>query len=247
MSLNLIVEAFKAKTGSPLRKLILIKLADHANDDGMCWPSYQHIADQCEVSRTTVKNHIRELEKDGYLIREFRKDGKMNHSNMFHLTISKGGANKVVGQEMPEGGAGDALGGGAAGAPRISNYNNQSLETVSKCANAAQHAPKKQKSKMTASDLILEFGVSEQIANEYLVVRGKAPLTPTALKLIINEAEKIGWSLQQALTACCENSWRGFRADWIKNQKQRFSSQNKEGFKTAQASIDRLNDTSWAK
>lgn len=108
-------------------------------------------------------------------------------------------------------------------------------------------SPKKQKVKITAKELISEFGVSEQIANEYLVVRGKAPLTPTALKLILNEADKIGWSLQQALTACCENSWRGFRADWIKNQKQRFSSQNNEGFTTAQASIDRLSDTSWAK
>lgn len=111
----------------------------------------------------------------------------------------------------------------------------------------ATTSPKKPKNKITANDLILEFGVSEQIANEYLVVRGKAPLTPTALKLIVNEADKIGWSLQQALTACCENSWRGFRADWIKNQQLRHGSQNNEGFKTAQASIDRLNDTSWAK
>lgn len=128
------------------------------------------------------------------------------------------------------------------------SLNARAVEPVSPTGKSvATTKPKKPKNKITASDLILEFGVSEQIANEYLVVRGKAPLTPTALKLILNEADKIGWSLQQALTACCENSWRGFRADWIKNQQLRHGAQNNEGFKTAQASIDRLSDTSWAK
>lgn len=128
------------------------------------------------------------------------------------------------------------------------SLNTHAVEQVSLTGKSvATTNSKKQKSKITARELVIEFGVSEQIANEYLVVRGRAPLTPTALKLILNEADKIGWSLQQALTACCENSWRGFRADWIKNQQLRLGSQNNEGFKTAQASIDRLNDTSWAK
>ncbi|ECI8762919.1 helix-turn-helix domain-containing protein, partial [Salmonella enterica subsp. enterica serovar Mbandaka] len=71
----------------PLRKLVLIKLADNANDEGECWPSYQHIADQCEVSRSTVKSHIRALEDMGLLKREFRRKGELNQSNVFYLTL----------------------------------------------------------------------------------------------------------------------------------------------------------------
>ncbi|EKR1729997.1 TPA_asm: helix-turn-helix domain-containing protein [Salmonella enterica subsp. enterica serovar Madelia] len=87
MSMNLMAKAMSIKVGNPLRKLVLIKLADNANDNGECWPSYQHIADQCEVSRSTVKSHIRALEDMGLLKREFRRKGELNQSNVFYLTL----------------------------------------------------------------------------------------------------------------------------------------------------------------
>ena len=123
MSMLLMVKAMQTKVGNPLRKLVLIKLADNANDLGECWPSYQHIADQCEISRSSVKNHIRELEKSGFVTRVFRKNGALNQSNIFRLNISQssGAGNTPVGQELPEGGAGTDLGGGAGAAPRTSH------------------------------------------------------------------------------------------------------------------------------
>lgn len=87
MSMNLMAKAMNIKVGNPLRKLVLIKLADNANDNGECWPSYQHVADQCEVSRSTVKSHIRALEEMGLLKREFRRKGELNQSNVFYLTL----------------------------------------------------------------------------------------------------------------------------------------------------------------
>lgn len=136
MSMELMVRAMKMKVGNPLRKLVLLKLADNANDQGECWPSYQHIADQCEIGRSTVKSHIRALEEMGVLSREFRRNGELNQSNLFHLHLDgiaskrsgKGGSNHAlghkptqVGQEMTEGGAVAALGGGAGADPRISH------------------------------------------------------------------------------------------------------------------------------
>ncbi|EEW5972434.1 helix-turn-helix domain-containing protein [Escherichia coli] len=112
MSMNLMAKAMNIKVGNPLRKLVLIKLADNANDNGECWPSYQHVADQCEVSRSTVKSHIRALEEMGLLKREFRRKGELNQSNVFYLTLDN------AQQIQPEsGGAGDARG-GAGAAPR---------------------------------------------------------------------------------------------------------------------------------
>ncbi|CSQ46651.1 replication protein [Shigella sonnei] len=103
MSMNLMAKAMNIKVGNPLRKLILIKLADNANDNGECWPSYQHVADQCEVSRSTVKSHIRALEEMGLLKRECRRKGELNQSNVFYLTLDNA-------QQIPpeSGGAGAA-------------------------------------------------------------------------------------------------------------------------------------------
>jgi DNA-binding transcriptional ArsR family regulator len=122
MSMDLMVKAMKTKVGNPLRKLVLIKLADNASDQGECWPSYQHIADQCEISRSTVKLHIRELEKAGFLRREFRRKGELNQSNVFHLSLDGGAASALGGgaAENPPGAA-ENPGGGAAAAPRTSH------------------------------------------------------------------------------------------------------------------------------
>ncbi|ELJ3502437.1 helix-turn-helix domain-containing protein [Salmonella enterica] len=127
MSMNLMAKAMSIKVGNPLRKLVLIKLADNANDEGECWPSYQHIADQCEVSRSTVKSHIRALEDMGLLKREFRRKGELNQSNVFYLTLdnaqqippeSGGAGADRGGAGADRGGAGADLGGGAGAAPR---------------------------------------------------------------------------------------------------------------------------------
>lgn len=139
------VKAMKTKVGNPLRKLVLIKLADNANDMGECWPSYQHVADQCEIARSTVKSHIRELEKAGLVRREYRRKGEINQSNLFHLNLDGGffpapggGATDDLPRsaENPGGAtddlprAADDLGGGAADDPRTSHSSEAVKEPV---------------------------------------------------------------------------------------------------------------------
>jgi len=96
MSMQLMAYAMSLKVGNPLRKLVLLKLADNANDKGECFPSYQHIADQCEISRRAVMGHIQALEKAGYLKIKRRKNGKENQSNVFYLTLKKGGESAAL-------------------------------------------------------------------------------------------------------------------------------------------------------
>ena len=131
MSMDLMVKAMKTKVGNPLRKLVLVKLADNASDQGECWPSYQHIADQCEISRTTVKVHVRELEKAGFLRREYRRKGELNQSNLFHLELGSGASAALPG-------AGSAPGGGASAAPRTSHPSEPVKEPKTLCASEAE-------------------------------------------------------------------------------------------------------------
>ncbi|HHS9782034.1 TPA: helix-turn-helix domain-containing protein [Klebsiella quasipneumoniae subsp. similipneumoniae] len=88
--MSLMAKAMGVKVGNSLRKLVLIKLADNANDKGECWPSYQHIADQCECSKSAVRNHIDALEDMGLIKRENRvgvNNGKGNTSNVYYLNL----------------------------------------------------------------------------------------------------------------------------------------------------------------
>lgn len=124
----LMVKAMQIKVGNPLRKLVLLKLADNASDQGECWPSYQYIADQCEISKRSVMNHIDELCKSGLLKKVFRKGPKGNATNVYILTIPGAGDSPGVVQEIHQGSAGDSLpgagdspGGSAGAAPRISH------------------------------------------------------------------------------------------------------------------------------
>lgn len=114
MSFKLMAEVFDVKVGSPIRKMVLLKLADQANDNGECYPSYETIANACELSRRSVITHIKWLEDNGYLWIEHRynHEAKKNFSNMYHLTLSKGSHDR----KNIVSGAGFSLGGGAGAA-----------------------------------------------------------------------------------------------------------------------------------
>lgn len=90
MSLMMMTEAFKVKVGNPARKLVLVKLADNANDQGECWPSYGHIAKECEMGKSTVRAHIKALQDAGFLTIKNRRNGELNQSNLYQLTLSRG-------------------------------------------------------------------------------------------------------------------------------------------------------------
>lgn len=130
MSMDLMVQAMKIKVGNPLRKLVLLKLADNASDLGECWPSYQHIADQCEISKRSVMNHIEALCECGLIKKELRTGPKGNSSNVYQLNLRSAGDSPggSVNRSLP--GAGDSPGGSAGAAPRISHSFEPVIESV---------------------------------------------------------------------------------------------------------------------
>lgn len=75
------------------------------------------------------------------------------------------------------------------------------------------------KKKKTAPKVDLLKGVSEQVARDFKELRSRlrAPITETAVQGIEREAKKAGITLEQALAACCERGWRGFKAEWVVN------------------------------
>ena len=240
MSMRLTSEAMLLKVGNPVRKLVLLKLADQANDNGECWPSYKTIAEAAECSRRSAVTHIDWLEKHGFLwIEERRLDGNRNLTNVYHLTLGKGKLENGGGSENPAlggetvalggsenpalGGETVALGGSENPAPKPVN-NNQSMNHINTTPDKAD-VEKPAKAKKTsvkweqeALVALMERGVDEQLAKDYIAVRkdkGAKTLTETALNGLEREAVKAGLNLSQALIKCCERNWVGFDADWI--------------------------------
>lgn len=139
------VQAMKARVGNPLRKLVLIKLADNASDSGECWPAVATIAFECEISERSVQNHIKQLVADGFVrVEERRGANGVNRSNIYHLSFNNDGANPAPYQNgsISEGanaapygaspaphGANGAGGEGATPAPRISQLLDPVIES----------------------------------------------------------------------------------------------------------------------
>lgn len=60
-------------------------------------------------------------------------------------------------------------------------------------------------------------GVTESVWSDFLTLRKakKMPVTETALRGIMREADKARITLEIALQVCCENGWGGFKAEWL--------------------------------
>lgn len=77
MSIQQLNTAWLTKTATHSQKLVLLALADNANDHGHCWPSVTTLAEKCGMSRQGVLNQIEALEDAGLLKTE-RNHGRSN-------------------------------------------------------------------------------------------------------------------------------------------------------------------------
>lgn len=84
MSTAALFQALKTQVGNPYQKLILVTLADIANEKGECWPSHRYISDRAECSRSTVIRHLKALEVAGLIaIRGRAGDNGLRSSSVY--------------------------------------------------------------------------------------------------------------------------------------------------------------------
>lgn len=84
-------DAFDTKCGDALAKLVLLNLANRADNDGQCWPSLQRLAEDCETTSRTVIRKLEMLESMGFLKRIRRAKDGMKTSNLYRLPLSRQG------------------------------------------------------------------------------------------------------------------------------------------------------------
>ena len=90
--------------------LVLLALADAANDAGVCWPSQAEIGRKARMSDRSVRTHVRALEGLGLLHVERRATTAGRKSNIYQLNV---GAVFSAGSQQPENpsGSGEPAGG----------------------------------------------------------------------------------------------------------------------------------------
>jgi len=200
MSMTLMVRVMGLKIGHPIKKLVLLKLADNANDQGECWPSYSHIADQCEIGKSTARKHIKELEEMGLLRLENRKGPKGNSSNLYHLVLHPVAPDSTgcsTTEHTPV-------------APRSTGTSH--IEPVKETVN---------------EPLAVEWPsyITKEIQLEINTLRknAKAPLTDRSKKMLIKEFDLAianGYTIDQCIDQWSISGWRSFKAEWMRNKVQ---------------------------
>lgn len=78
MSVEIMAQAWRVPCPSPATKLVLVALADNANDQGVCWPSVPHVARKCGLNERSVQRAIAALASDGHVTAE-RRTGRATY------------------------------------------------------------------------------------------------------------------------------------------------------------------------
>ena len=222
MSMKLTAQAMGMRVGNPLRKLVLLKLCDNANDKGQCWPSVSYIADQCEISTRSVLNHIAALQDAGFLVIKQRSSEGKKLSNFYIINLDNVPQKVIHSNESPaylksvssespaRSSESPALLSSESPAHRISHSLNQSIIQ-----------PLKIYKKIDLENL--PEWVSELVAKKFVdhCERVGKKLSQEQFDSAMLEAlgaPSIGLTPDQVILECVDAGWKSVKVQWVYNR-----------------------------
>ena len=92
MSWSALAWASKQKTGNGTNKLVLIALANYADDNNSCFPSYKTLIILTELSQRTIARSLKQLEENSFItikqrFSEYEQSARQT-SNFYQLNIN---------------------------------------------------------------------------------------------------------------------------------------------------------------
>ena len=90
MSIQLMAAIWEYGPNNPTQRFVLLSLADYADADGSCFPSYKRTAQRCAINRNTAIRTIKSLEADGWLTveQQVRSNGSYT-SNRIYINLDR--------------------------------------------------------------------------------------------------------------------------------------------------------------
>ncbi len=202
MSSEAVGWAFKQICPSSSIKFTLVALCECANyKTGRIFPSIAHIEEITGQNRKTIISNIAELERLGFIRDTGERAGTTKQIKVYEAML------------------------GTVPKTEQSQKRNSSVFTQ-KQSQKRDTEPSREPSVVKAKALptnrasgpAMPEGVEQNVWNDFLELRKakRAPISNTSLAAIEREADKAGWSLNDALAECAARGWQGFKADWVK-------------------------------
>jgi hypothetical protein len=211
MSISIMTMAWQADIPAG-RKLVLLSLADNANDRGECYPSIDAVAARCGLSVRAVQGHISDLEKVGMLSRQERN----GRSNLFTLHPRRfcTPADSAPPQNLHPTPA-ESAPPPAESAPPVP-AESAPITVIEPSLNRQLNH---QCSKSVAVKAAV-FGLADvdpQVLADWLQhrKRRKADVTATVVTELRRQAAIAGLSVEDAMRTAVNRGWTGFEASWL--------------------------------
>lgn len=217
MSIRLMTDVWDLPgVGSATTRLVLLALADQANEDGFCWPFMATIASRADCGLSTARKACADLEAKGFLRRRLQKsaDGDNDRSvyylNAELITRLAGAARSERGAARIERGGPPGSGGGAARIWRDNPHENHQEEpsaaaTASEALFEVEQPPEAPKA--TPPKTVNQRATV--LAQQQYDRLGRMGNVPAFVK-IIKQAIGAGYEdlvIDQALAYIAENRW----------------------------------------
>ena len=216
MSIRVMSRAWdhSAHCGSEL--LMLLAIADFADDEGRAYPAVPTLAAKCRMSARNANMLLTKLRESGEL--EIRIGAGPRGTNMYRIRLTA--PLKPASSLTPEAHfTPEAAFTLKPASPTPEAGFPIPLKPASDEPSLNHQEPKKKRERLSppvaASSLLIDvepdlFADWEQVRKAKRV----GPVTETVVKLLRSEAAKAGKTVQQALETCCMRGWASFNAEW---------------------------------
>ncbi|MEK5758043.1 helix-turn-helix domain-containing protein [Acinetobacter variabilis] len=221
MSLDATRWAWTAPVESCPQRTILLSLADRAGEDHKAWPSIKRLEVDTKCDRKTIMKVLERLQEIN-LIR-FTEETRGNGVKVYQLvgvrgreddlTSTKKGTSTKIGTSTKN---------GTSTSTKIGTATSTKIGTQNLPIESTNESTNIYKGKFNFANALVSQGADQKLISEYMEVRKakKAVNSETAFKSLISEQQKSGLTLNQVLEHCVVNSWKGFMAEWVRNQNQ---------------------------
>lgn len=211
MSLRIMSQVWGLTLGNSAKKLVLLALADNANDEGECYPSLATIARKTDLDERTVRRAIRVLQEEGHL----QTRARSGRSTVFRLTVTPD--NNVTPDK-------NAVGTNLSPHPGLSVPPPRTLcpPTLDSVPPITSKEPIKEPSRnqKKAADAALLAdaralsGLDVEAFDRYLAYRqaGGKPIKPPSLEWCARKLAKFGADQAAVVQQSIEESWSGLFA-----------------------------------
>ncbi|MCE0495750.1 helix-turn-helix domain-containing protein [Vibrio salinus] len=213
-------------------KLLLLSMADRADEYHCCYPSIERLVKDTGLNRKTIMSGIDKLINAGLLRDTGERKGATQRVKVYQLNLieideqislrSNSPKNGIIPKTEPsQKRTLNSPENGTLNSPK-NGTQNQSVEPVIETI-------KKNNTKKTKLDFSLwPEQPAPEILKDWKTVRDrkKSPLTQTAVNRFAKKLklarEKLGMSVDDVLSLCVERGWCGFEVYWLERDRQQF-------------------------